>query len=130
MIKVASEQWVWGVPKREVKRIKDHLTAIQILRENGLNGAGIISAYHQRWVAPLMARALPLHEMVPGAPSEGTMLIEDPVAFSEIAQRIKDAIDSQVGLASATHDYLFLVPGCPPMRPEPGFIEFMSSNPL
>jgi hypothetical protein len=68
--------------------------------------------------------------MFPGVPSEGTMLIEDPVAFSKIAQRIKDAIDSQERPVSATHDYLFLVLGCPPMCPEPGFIEFVSSNPL
>jgi hypothetical protein len=82
---------VWGVPKREVKRIKDHLAAIQILRENGLNRAGIIGAYHQRRVVPLMACTLPLHQMVPGVPSEGTVLTEDPIAFSEITQCIKDA---------------------------------------
>jgi hypothetical protein len=36
-------------------------------------------------------------------------------------------MDSQEGPISATHDYLFLVPGCPPMRPELGFIKFVSS---
>jgi hypothetical protein len=41
-----------------------------------------------------MARALPLHQMVPGAPFEGMVLTEDPVSFFEIAQRIKDAMDS------------------------------------
>jgi hypothetical protein len=31
-----------------------------------------------------VAHVLPLHQMVPCVPSEGTVLIEDPVAFSEI----------------------------------------------
>jgi hypothetical protein len=28
MIEATSERWMWGVPKREVKRIKDHLVVI------------------------------------------------------------------------------------------------------
>ena len=41
------------------------LEAIVSLRSRGLRRAGIIGAYHARRVAPLMARALPLFEMVP-----------------------------------------------------------------
>ena len=53
--------WKWGVPDKDKKRIKDHLTTLQILKERGVNGSGIIGAYHMRRVVPLMARALPLH---------------------------------------------------------------------
>jgi hypothetical protein len=116
-----------GHPNREMKRIKDHLVAIKILRENGLNGAGIIGAYHQRRLAPLIGHTLPLHQMIPNAPPKGTVLTEDLVVFFEITHCIKDTMDSQEGPASTTHDYLFPVPGCPPMRPEPSFIKFVSS---
>jgi hypothetical protein len=102
--------------------------AIKILKEHGLNGVSVIGAYHQRRVAPLMVRALPLHWMVPGAPLEGTVLTEAPVAFSEISQCIKDTMDSQEGSMGVTLDYSFPVPRCPPMRPKPSFIEFVSSR--
>jgi hypothetical protein len=128
VIEVASERWAWGVPKREAKRIKDHVEAIKILKECGLNGASIIRAYHQRRVALLMARMLPLHRMVPGASLEGTVLTEAPIAFSEIAQHIKDMMYSQEGSMGATLDYSFLVPGCPPMLLKPSFVEFVSSH--
>ena len=53
--------WKWGVPDKDKKRIKDHLVALQILKERGMKGSGIIGAYHTRRVASLMARVLPLH---------------------------------------------------------------------
>ena len=47
----------WGVPK-DKKKIRDHITTIHILKENGLKGSGVIGAYHARKVASLMTRAL------------------------------------------------------------------------
>ena len=69
--------WKWGVPDKDKKKIKDHLAALQILKERGMKGSGIISAYHMRRVAPLMAHVLPLHLMAPGASLEGMVLVKE-----------------------------------------------------
>ena len=64
LIEAAPKQWrKWGVPKKDKKKIQDHIAAIHILKENGLKELGIIEAYHVRRVAPLMTRALPLYMM-------------------------------------------------------------------
>ena len=68
--------WKWGVPDKDKKRIKDYLAALQILKERGVKGSGIIGAYHMRRVAPLMSHALPLYLMVPRASLEGTTLVD------------------------------------------------------
>jgi hypothetical protein len=94
LIEVASDRWTWGLGKEETRKIEDHLAAIRILKDAGLNGAGVIGAYHQRRVVPLMVRALPLHRMDLDAPRGGMVLSEDSIAPSEAAQRIKDAMDS------------------------------------
>ena len=69
--------WKWGVLDKDKKKIKDHLAALQILKERGMKGSGIIGAYHTRRVAPLMSRALPLYLMAPGASPEGTALNDE-----------------------------------------------------
>ena len=73
-----------------------------------------------------MARALPLHQMVPGASFEGMVLIDEALPPSEVAQRIKEAMEPSKETAGATLDHVYPVPGHPPMRPEPGFFEFVS----
>ena len=42
-----------------------------------MKGSGIIGAYHMRRVVPLMVHALPLHQMVPRASLEGTVLVDE-----------------------------------------------------
>ena len=69
--------WKWGVPNKDKKRIKDHLVALQILKERGMMGLGIIGAYHTRRVAPLMSLVLPLYLMGPEALLKGTMLVDE-----------------------------------------------------
>ena len=64
---------------------KDHLAAIQILKERGVKGSGIIGAYHVRRVAPLMAHALPLYQMVLEVSFKGMVLIDEALPFSEVA---------------------------------------------
>jgi hypothetical protein len=67
VIEMVSEMWAkWGLTKKEKRRIRDHVAAINILREHDLKGLGVIGAYHVRRVAPLMAHVFPLHKMVPG----------------------------------------------------------------
>ena len=69
--------WKWGVSDKDKKRIKGHLAALQILKERGVKGLGIIGAYHTRRVVPLMSRALPVYLMAPGASPEGTALANE-----------------------------------------------------
>ena len=66
-----------GVPDKDKKKIQDHLTAIQILKERGMKGSGIIGTYHTWRVAPLMSHTLPLYLMAPKALPEGTMLTDE-----------------------------------------------------
>ena len=63
--------------------------------------------------------------MVPGAPFEGTALADEALAPSEVAQRIKEAMEPSKDTAGVILDFVFLVPGHPPMRPELGFIDFV-----
>ena len=42
--------WKWGVLDKDKKRIKDHLAALQILKDRGVKGSGIIDAYHTQRV--------------------------------------------------------------------------------
>ena len=91
-----------------------------------MKGLGIIGAYHARRVAPLMARMLPMHQMVPGVSFEGTVLVDEALPPSEVAQCIKEAMEPTKDSAGNVLDHVYLVLGHPPMRPEPGFIDFVS----
>ena len=73
------------MPEKDKKRIQDHLTTIRILKERGVKGSGIIGAYHVRRVAPLMAHALPLYQMVLEVSFEGMVLINEALPFSKVA---------------------------------------------
>jgi len=119
LIKEALDSWrKWGVPEKDKKRIQDHLTALRILKERGLKGTGIIGAYHTRRVAPLMRRALPLHMMAPGASLDRIALTEGALSPSEVAQRIKEAMEPSWDDAGAVLEFVYPVPG---HRPQCGW---------
>ena len=65
-----------GVPEKDKKKIRDHIAAIDILKESNLKGSSVIGAYHARRVAPLMMRVLPLYVMVPKASFDRIALTE------------------------------------------------------
>ena len=73
-----------------------------------------------------MARVLPLHRMMPRMSLEGTVLVDEALPYSEVAQRIKEAMKPTKDSAGRVLDIVYPVPGHPPMRPEPGFFEFVS----
>ena len=79
--------------EKDQKKIRDHISAIHILKESGLKGSGVIGAYHASRVAPLMTRALPLYAMAPEASFDGTVLAEGALPNSEIVQCIKEAME-------------------------------------
>ena len=122
----APGSWKQGVLVKEKKNINDLLATLQTLKDRGMKGSEIIGAYHTRRVAPLMARVLPLHQMVPGASFEGTVLVDETLPPSEVAQRIKEAIEPLKDGAGVILDFVYLVPGHPPMWPELGFVDFVS----
>ena len=64
--------------------------------------------------------------MVPEASFEGTALIDEVLPPSKVAQRIKEAMEPIKDSVGAILDFVYLVPGHPPMRPEPGFVDFVS----
>ena len=104
-----------GAPIKEKKRMCDLLEAITFLKTHGLRGVSVIRGYHSRRVAPLMACALPLYGMMPGAQLVRTMLAKGLLHDSEVAQHIKEA----TGEANT----MFSILGHPLMQPGAGFIE-------
>ena len=82
-----------GVPKKDKKKIWDHIAAIHILKESGLKGLGITGAYHERRVAMLMTCALPLYAMAPEVSFDRTALAEGALLDSEITQHMKEAME-------------------------------------
>ena len=87
---------------------------------------GIIGAYHTWRVAPLMSRVLPLYLMVLGASLEGMALVDEALPPTKVAQCIKEAMDPSKDNAGVVLDFVYSVPGHPPMRLEPGFFDFVS----
>ena len=73
-----------------------------------------------------MMRALPLYAMAPEASFDRTALAEGALPHSEVAQRIKEAMEPSRDDAGAPLDFVYPVPGHPPMWPEPGHVFFVS----
>ena len=111
----APKSWGWGVKAKGKKHLNGLLAALQTLKERGLKGSGIISTYHMRRVAPLMARMLPLYQMVPEASFEGMALVDEALPYSKVAQCIKEAMEPMKDSTSAVLDFVYLVLGHPPM---------------
>ena len=114
--------WGWGVSGKGKKQLNDLLTAIRTLKQRGVKGSGIIGAYHARRVAPLMAHVLPLYQMVPEASFKGTVLVDEVLPFSKVAQCIKEAMEPTKDSTGVVLDFVYPVPGHPPMRPKPDLL--------
>ena len=69
----------------------------------------------------------PLYLMAPEASLEGTTLADGALPPTEVAQRIKEAMEPSKDTTGVVLDFMYPVLGHPPMRPEPGFIDFVSS---
>ena len=57
---------------------------------------------------------------------KGTVLVDEALPFSEVAQCIKEAMEPTKDSQDSVLDIVYPVPGHPPMRLEPGFLEFVS----
>ena len=91
-----------------------------------MKGSGIIDAYHARRVAPLMSHALPLFLMAPGASPKGIALVDEALPPTKVAQWIKEAMEPLKDNTGVVLYFVYPMPGHPPMRPEPGFVDFIS----
>jgi len=84
LVMEAPGTWSWGTPDKEKKRLKGYFRALQQLHEAGLNGCGIICAYHRRRIALLMAQNIPLYRMVEGADLSVTMMLSEGIDVVEV----------------------------------------------
>ena len=109
----APGSWGWGIPGKGKKQLNGLLAAIRTLKQRGVKGSAIIGAYHVRTVAPLMAHALPLYQMVLEASFEGTVLVDEALPYSEVAQRIKEAMEPTKDSTGAVLEFVYPVPGHP-----------------
>ena len=73
-----------------------------------------------------MMRALPLYAMAPKASFDGTVLADGALPYFEVAQRIKEVMEPSRYDVGTALDFIYPVPGHPPMRPEPGHVVFIS----
>ena len=64
--------------------------------------------------------------MAPEASFDRTTLTERTLPNSEIAQRIKEAMEPLWDDTGATLDFIYPVLGHPPMWPKPGYVVFVS----
>jgi truncated hemoglobin YjbI len=80
---------------------------------------GVITTFHERRVLSLMRQARLLDEMVPNAPLKETVLMMEGLDREKIKKRIKSVLGS-VPLDTALYLH-------PPMRPDDGFIEMVST---
>ena len=65
--------------------------------------------------------------MAPGASLEGTTLTDRALPPTKVAQRIKEAMEPSKDTTGVALDFMYPVLGHPPMWPELGFIDFVSS---
>lgn len=89
IIEDALAVWAYGPIEKEKTWIQGLLEAIALLKSRGLTGAGVVGVYHARRVAPMMLRARSLDEMVPGACPEGTVLLTEEIANTELEQHVR-----------------------------------------
>ena len=78
-----------------------------------MKGSRIIGAYHTRRVASLMSLALPLYLMAPSASLDGMAHADGALSPSEVARRIKEAMEPSRDDAGIALDFVYLVLGHP-----------------
>jgi hypothetical protein len=115
--KAAPEKWMYDPLQPEMKRIQSLLQVVRCLVNAGVTGAGVIAAYHERRVLPLMHQERHLFDMVPGVSLEGTVLVAAPLDRTEVKKRVKSTLG--IMITDAELDIH------PPMRPDHNAIDLV-----
>jgi hypothetical protein len=119
---VALAHWGYGPVTVEKEKINTLLQAVKCLVNHGVTRAGVLIAFHERRVLPLMRWVRWLDEMVLDAPLEGMVLMMEELEHEEIKKCIKSP------LGSAPSDAILDLH--PPMCPDDDFIEMVNAFPL
>ncbi|XP_039786207.1 uncharacterized protein LOC120652448 [Panicum virgatum] len=133
-------EWSDGPMQKEKDRFVDLLSAIQHLKELGLNGVGVVGVYHVRRVAPLMAWTVALYQMGPDVSFFGSVMSIGMIRDSEIGQRIREAFEAPPGVPGPDHQVVTnMTPFMsfrstrslsPVKRPEDGFVGLARFGPF
>jgi hypothetical protein len=75
-----------------MKRIQSLFQVMWHLVNADVTGAGVIAAYHEQRVLPLMRRERHLFDMVSGVSLEGTVHVAAPLDRAEVKKHIKYAL--------------------------------------
>jgi hypothetical protein len=87
MVKEYPENWQWGVPAAEQKKLDPLLDGLATLRREGVTAATMVATFHKRRVLPLAQRVLSLYQMMPKASLFGMQMLEELVPATEISLR-------------------------------------------
>lgn len=68
--------------------IRSLVQAIRLLRSGGVNGFGVVAAFHRRRVPPLARLTLLLREMTPDALTAGSTTSMEALGDDEVLQRV------------------------------------------
>jgi hypothetical protein len=113
------EKWRWGGPASELPRLQPLLDTLRKLWDSDLTTAGVVAAFHRRWVLPLMARRLRLDEMEKGAPLERCWMSDASLSTTEVTRRVTYMVAA--GFTAAELNQVR-------MRPTRGYISLVSTT--
>lgn len=88
----ALSKWTYGPVKKGKKSLDDLLRAIVTIKSQAMCGTGMIGAYHEQHVLPLMASKLRKFEMVTDVDLRGTTMSLDSISNSKVEQRLIEAL--------------------------------------
>ena len=113
------EKWNWGVsPPKQQARHEVLTNALRHLAKKELTAAAVIANFHWQRVIPLVKRSLPIFELTPEAPAEGSRTSNELLSHSAAARRAKSA----VAQFPSNFEDLWKIK----MRPEEGYISVAS----
>ena len=105
-------------PQSKQAKLEVLTNALQCLARKELTAAAVIANFHRQRVIPLVERSLPIFELTPEAPAEGSRMSSELLSLDAAAQRVKSAV---AHFPSDPKDLLKLK-----MRFEKGYISLVS----
>ena len=79
-------------PQRQQAKLEVFTNALRYLSKKELTTAAVIVNFHRQRVIPLVERSLPIFELTPEAPGEGSRTSNELLSHSAAARRVKSAV--------------------------------------